>query len=131
MVYYLADSIFIKLLFIISNISLIYAIYLINLLWILKLIILILAISCNINFFISNNFIKAFYLSEKTILLTKKNQQIKVNYVKASYCSSLLIILCFARGAKTFIVPIFRDAVNLTQFKKLQLLARYNIFLSD
>lgn len=131
MVYYLAGSIFIKLLFIISNFSIIFSIYLTNLVWFIKLPILVIVIFLNIKFFSANNLIKAFYLSQKSILLTRDHKQIKVKYFKTAFAGNILVILYFIRGKKIFKVPVFRDAVTLEQFKKLQLLARFNMFLRD
>jgi uncharacterized membrane protein len=129
MVYYLLNYSFINTFFIISNIIIIYALYLADISLLLKLIISILAITLNYRAFLANNFIKAFYLSinkNKSILLTKNNTEIKVNFIKISYFNTWLLILCFARGTKIFRVVVFRNAVTLPQFKSLQMLARYN-----
>ena len=129
MVYYLLNFISITIFFIISNVVIIYALYLTGISLLLKLIISILAIILNYRAFLANNFIKAFYLSinkNKSILLTKNNTEIKVNFVNISYFNTWLVILCFARGTKIFRVLVFRNAVTLQQFKSLQMLARYN-----
>ena len=133
MVYYLSNYIFINIFFIITNITMIYALYLTGIsLW-LKLIIIILAIILNYRAFVAQKFIKAFYLSttkNKSILLIKdnkkNNKEIKVNFVKISYFNAWLVIVCFARGSKIFRVLVFRNMVTLQQFKSLQMLARFN-----
>lgn len=129
MVCYLSNNLIINIIFIMANISIGYAIYLANIVIILKLIIFIIAVVLNCRALIANRFIKAFYLSiskNKSILLTKYNTEIKVNFVKVTYYNSFLVIICFVRGTKYFIIPIFKNMVTVQEFKCLQLLARYN-----
>lgn len=126
MIYYLAKSKYIKYFFILSNIILIVSVYLTNLFFLLKIIIIILVLYLNHKAFVANNGIMAFYLSTvgNSILLTNNNIEIKANYLKISYFSSILVVVCFKRGTKIFRILVFKDSVSIEQFKRLQILSR-------
>ncbi len=134
MSYYLSNSVLFRSFFIIANIAIIYALYLSQIALIFKLIIFVIVTFWHYKAFLVNNFIRAFHLTicnnnltkNKSILLTKNNEEIKAKFIEVSYFNTWLVILYFKSRSKNFLVPVFRDAVSLEQFKSLQLLARYN-----
>ena len=113
----------------ISNTIVVYALYLTDIALFVKIFIGIAAFILNYKNLLKNNFITAFYLTtqtNKSLLLTKYNKQIKVNFIEVSYFNSLLIVLRFANKLKTFRVLVVRGQIGEELFKSLIILARYH-----
>ncbi len=129
MVCYLCNNNYNKWILIIYNIIIAYALYLTDInLWV-KIIIFFIACWLNYKKYLKNNLITAFYLTtsiNKSILLSKDNKQIKVNFIKVAYFSYNMIILCFANKLRKFKLFIFKSQVSEDLFKSLIILAKYN-----
>lgn len=130
MICYLSDnSRYLKSVFVIFNVIIVYALYLTDITLFIKIFIIIIACILNYIEFSKNHLIKAFYLTNsvnKSILLTKQNKQIKVNFIEISYFNAVFIILCFSNKLKSFEVLVFRWQVGNEFYKALIILARYN-----
>ncbi len=128
MICYLCNDIYNKSIFMLSNIIVVVALYLTNMNSLLKLLIVLICLAINYKDFLNHNLITAFYLTtsvNKSILLTKKNKQIKVNFIRVSYFSSIVIILSFANKLKKFNILVVKWQVTEELFKSLIILARY------
>lgn len=129
MICYLCNDIYNKSIFMLSNIIVVVALYLTNMNSLLKILVFLICLAVNYKDFLACNVIKAFYLTtsvNKSILLTKKNKQIKVSFIRVSYFSSIMIVLSFANKLKKFNILVIKCQVRQELFKSLIILARYS-----
>lgn len=123
-----------QILFVVANLVVVFALSFTELLFFIKIIIFITSLWLNYINFLDNSLIQAFYLNlsvNKSILLTRHNRQIKVNFIKISYYNSVVVILFFANKLKKFKIVVFRSNVSDDLFKSLIILARYNFLPQD
>ena len=129
MLFYVNNFKYVNLLFCGASLTIGLALYLSNINYIFKFVLIIIGLTSNYKTLLQQKYIIGIYLdldSNKSLLLTRSKQQIKVNFSRIEYYSNFFIIIRLVNNLKIFRILIFNNQIEKNLFKSLIILAKYN-----